>query len=181
MALSTTPRTLQDQDRGGADSHQHDRVDDPLHDNRAEGGAAADSLAIAEVVASDQFAEPGRQDVVGEVSDEHVGDQASQRDRVDRGDEHASSAAPGRQRSAVTPTSASTSHAGCARPRTSAVWPRSTPRKTRKTQTIEIRTPMPLRARLVVARLTGRSSSARTSLRERRTPQAMQHEAEDHP
>ena len=70
-----------------ADADQDDGVDDPLDDHRAESRAAADTFAIAQIVASHQLAEAGRQDVVGQVSDEHVAAQPSQRHGVDRGDE----------------------------------------------------------------------------------------------
>jgi hypothetical protein len=56
---------VQDEDRGGADANQNDRVHDPLDDHGAQRGAAADAFAVAQIVAPHQLAESGRQDVVG--------------------------------------------------------------------------------------------------------------------
>ncbi len=78
---------VEDQDRSRAYPNQHHGVDDPLHDHGPERRAAADSLPVTEVVTSDQLAQAGRQDVVGEVPDQHVGAEAAQRNAVDRGDQ----------------------------------------------------------------------------------------------
>ena len=71
-ALATIPRTRQDEDRDRRDRDDRDEVDDALDDDRPERRRAGDPLAVAGVVAPDQLAEPGREDVVREVADEQV-------------------------------------------------------------------------------------------------------------
>ena len=66
----------QDEDRDRGDRHDHHRVDDPLDDDRAEDRRPADAFALAERVAAVQLAEPRRQDVVGEVADVGVAEDA---------------------------------------------------------------------------------------------------------
>ena len=78
---------VQDEDCRRPDGHQDDRVHDPFHDHRAQRGAAADSLSVPQVVAPNQLAETGRQDVVGQIADEHVATQTPQGHGLDRGDE----------------------------------------------------------------------------------------------
>ena len=62
----------QDEDRERRDRHDHDGVDDPLDDDRAEDRRPAHALALAQGVAPVQLAEPRRQDVVGQVADVRV-------------------------------------------------------------------------------------------------------------
>ena len=78
---------IEDKNGCGADPNQDNGIDDALHDDGPEGGAAADSLPISEVVASDELAEPGRQNVVGEVPDEHIGRQPAEGHGADRPDQ----------------------------------------------------------------------------------------------
>ena len=58
----------QHEDRDRRDRDDRDEVDDALDDDRAEGRRPGDALAVAGVVAPDQLADPGRQDVVREVA-----------------------------------------------------------------------------------------------------------------
>ena len=90
------PADVQDEDRDRGDGHQDHRVHDPLDDDRAQVGAALIALAVAEVVAPDQLAEAGRQDVVGEVADEHVAADAAVAGRAGSARAGAASGAPGR-------------------------------------------------------------------------------------
>ena len=78
---------VEDQDCRGTDPDQDHGIDDPLHHDGTQRRAAADALAVAQVVAPNQLAEAGRQDVVGEVADEHIGAQAAERHAADRPDQ----------------------------------------------------------------------------------------------
>ena len=71
-ALETTPRTLRTSSDTDAIATTDDEVDDALDDDRPERRRPADALPVAEVVAPDELAEPGRQDVVRQVADEQV-------------------------------------------------------------------------------------------------------------
>ena len=75
---------LEDHDGKCRDGHDDRRVDDPLHDDGAERRRATDALAVPEVVAADELAEAGRQDVIGEIPDEQVLEGPVERDRRDR-------------------------------------------------------------------------------------------------
>ena len=72
-ALATIAADAQDEDRRRARSRRRRPGRRPARRRPSRGSSCAtDALAVAEVVAPDQLAEPGRQDVVGEVADEQV-------------------------------------------------------------------------------------------------------------
>jgi len=77
----------EDKERRRRDGDDRDEIDDALDDDRSEGRRPADPLPIAEVVAPDQLAQPGRQDIVGEIADQEVAEHPRVADRGDRTEE----------------------------------------------------------------------------------------------
>ena len=78
----------QDDHRKRRDGHDHDRVDDAFHDDRAEDRRPADPLPLPERVTPVQLAEPGGQDVVGQIPDVRVTQDPPVGQRRDRRQEH---------------------------------------------------------------------------------------------
>ncbi len=78
----------QHEHRERRDGDDHDRVDDPLDDDRAQDRRPADALAVTQRMTPIELAEPCRQDVVGEVADVRVAEDAvvgQPRDRREEG------------------------------------------------------------------------------------------------
>ena len=86
-ATGHDPADVEDEDRESADRDDHRSVDHSLDDDRAERRGAADPLPVTEVVAADQLAEPGRQDVVGQIADQEIAKHGHRADGSDGGDE----------------------------------------------------------------------------------------------
>src|SRR5947207_2844840 len=77
------PTHVQHEDRQRRERHDNGRVDDPLHDDRAQRRRPADALAVAEVVAPHQLPKARRQHVVGEVADQQIAGDRQEPDVVD--------------------------------------------------------------------------------------------------
>ena len=71
-------------DRDRRQGHDDHGVDDALHHDRAEDRWAAHALALAQRVTADELAKTGRQDVVGEVTQVRIAQDAAVRDALDR-------------------------------------------------------------------------------------------------
>ena len=78
------PADAQQQHGQRRDADDHRGVHDPLHDDRAKDGRAAQAFALAQGVASDEFTQARREDVVGQIADERVAEDAAVRDPADR-------------------------------------------------------------------------------------------------